>query len=442
MRVILLSWFMFSISLFVAAQHPLLQSGPMNGYSEMREVLVWVQTKQPAAVQLVYWLPATHESTFKSATVNTLSPTAFTAKLIADQVEPGNRYNYALEIDGERVKLPYSCSFESQPLWQHRTDPPAFTCALGSCSYINEEPYDRPGKGYGGDYQIFESIHKKSPNLMLWMGDNIYFREADWYSRTGMVKRYTHTRSTKEMQPLLASTHHFAVWDDHDFGPNNSNRSFIRKDLSYEIFKLFWGNPTFGVDHQGGVTSQFLYYDIEFFLLDNRYFRTPNRRTTVEKTILGQHQIEWLIDALKTSRSPFKMVVIGGQFLNSEAVAENYANLKEERQMILDRIKEEQIHGVIFLTGDRHHSELSKLSLEEGLPVYDLTVSPLTAGSNTAERLANEPNANRVEGTLVTQRNFGLLSFSGPFRDRKMLMEVFDSNGELLWKREVSEKEM
>lgn len=36
-------------------QKELLQSGPMLGYSEMKEVLLWVQTKSPAKVQFAYW---------------------------------------------------------------------------------------------------------------------------------------------------------------------------------------------------------------------------------------------------------------------------------------------------------------------------------------------------------------------------------------------------
>ncbi len=48
--------FLFSLMFFCAlyglAQ---IQSGPMVGYSEMREVLLWVQTKQAAKVKFMYW---------------------------------------------------------------------------------------------------------------------------------------------------------------------------------------------------------------------------------------------------------------------------------------------------------------------------------------------------------------------------------------------------
>jgi alkaline phosphatase D len=69
--------------------------------------------------------------------------------------------------------------FRTPPLWQWRTDPPDFTLLTGSCAYINEEAYDRPGKPYGDGYSIFETMAQMRPDLTLWMGDNLYFHEAD-----------------------------------------------------------------------------------------------------------------------------------------------------------------------------------------------------------------------------------------------------------------------
>ena len=249
-----------------SGQSSLLQSGPMLGYSEMKEVLLWVQTTDEADVQFAYWEKGQAKSSPKlTAKTRTASTNAYTAKLIADQVEPGRTYNYELRINGKAVTLPYPTTFNTQVLWQYRTDPPNFTVALGSCTYINEEAYDRPGRPYGGQYEIFTSIYEKSPDAMIWLGDNTYLREVDWYTMEGIQDRYTHDRSVKEMQPLLASTHHYAIWDDHDFGPNDSDRSFIHKDKTLKTFSDFWGNPTYGLPGQKGITSAFKYNDVDFF---------------------------------------------------------------------------------------------------------------------------------------------------------------------------------
>lgn len=403
----------------------------MVGYSEMKEVLLWAQTNAPAHVQFQYWDLASPDVQHYTKSKITDEAEAFTVKLIADQVEPGRRYGYNLLINSHAAKFDYPTEFQTQTLWQWRTDAPDFTIAVGSCAYVNEEQYDRPGKPYGGEYEIFTSIHKKRPDAMLWLGDNIYLREADWNTRTGILHRYTHQRSLPELQPLLASAHNYAIWDDHDFGPNNSDRSFIHKDKTLEAFQLFWGNPTYGIDGRPGATSFFQFSDIDFFLMDDRYYRSANNRKTGERSILGKEQLEWLIDALAFSQAPFKMVAIGGQVLNTAEMHENYINNHaSERAHLLKRIEEENIKGVIFLTGDRHHTELSRMINDKGNVVYDLTVSPLTSGFSTQ---VTEENKLRVENTMVNQRNFGLLEFTGPKKERKLTVRILDVNGKELW---------
>ncbi|MEO0727402.1 MAG: alkaline phosphatase D family protein [Bacteroidota bacterium] len=428
-------------SLSAVAQKDLLQSGPMLGYSEMREVMLWVQTTEPATVQFAYWPEGEKTKVQLTDPYQTSKAEVFTAKVVADAVEPGTTYKYELRINDKAVKLGYPTVFQTQELWQWRTDPPTFTMALGSCSYVNEPVYDRPGNSYGGDYQIFDAIHERRPDAMLWLGDNIYLREVDWFSRTGIMKRYTHTRSLAEMQPLLASTHHYAIWDDHDYGPNDSDRSYIHKHTTLEAFRRFWGNPTYGLNGDAsGITTAFTWADMDFFLLDNRFFRKPNRRSSGESVYFGEDQLEWLIDALANSRAPFKFVATGGQILNTEAVYENYINLApEERAYLLGRIAEEDIKGVIFLTGDRHHTELSSYVNSRGNVVYDLTVSPLTSGSGSNRD--GENNEARKEGTLVVQRNFGLLTVSGAFRERELLIQIFDTAGEELWQETIPQPE-
>ncbi len=422
------------------AQPSLLQSGPMLGYSDMREVLLWVQTKAPAKVHFKYWDKTNPKQVFETDVVQTLKDKAFTAALIADKVLPGRKYQYELYINGKKVERPYPLEFQTQVLWKYRTDPPDFTVAAGSCTYINEAEFDRPGKPYGQAYEIFKAIADKRPDVMLWLGDNTYFRESDWNTRTGMLHRYTHTRSLPEMQPLLASTHHYAIWDDHDFGPNDCDGSFWNKEHALEAFKLFWGNPSYGVSTLRGITTQFSWGDVDFFLLDNRYYRTPKDRKTGTKTILGQEQFEWLINALVASHATFKIIVIGGQVLNPAVVYETYANYAEERQRLIDAITKEGISGVMFLTGDRHITELSMLPREGTYPLYDLTCSPLTSGIFSGAR--TEANSLRVAGTLVETQNFALLKFSGKREERMLTISIHDKDGQELWTRSIKASEL
>ena len=140
-----------------------------------------------------------------------------------------------------------------------------------------------------------------------------------------------------------------------------------------------------------------------------------------------------------SSKAPFKIVAIGGQFVSDAAVYENYAQYEEERKELIDLITRNDIRGVIFLSGDRHSSELSVMELDNGNMIYDLTSSPLTS---TAYDHGDEPNTLRVDGTMYGARNFATISFSGPRLDRSAHIQLFDSNGKQVWDYKISQADL
>lgn len=420
--------------------NPLLQSGPMQGYADMREALLWLQTTREADVFAVYTDRDNPAIGRLTNVYQTKKEEAFTARLIADTVEPGHHYNYTIYIDNKPVNLPYPTSFSTPPLWKWRGDPPDFTMLTGSCTYINQPEYDRPGTPYGSDYRIFTGMAAQKADFMLWLGDNVYLREPDWNSWTGIVNRYTHTRSLPELQPFLASTHHYAIWDDHDFGPDNSNRSFSNKYQSLNAFKTFWGNPGYGIAESTGITTAFQWSDADFFLLDNRWNREPDEINRQYKTMLGEKQLEWLLENLVTSNATFKIVAMGGQFLSDAATAELYSanGFQRERELIINFIYQYKIKNVIFLTGDIHFSEISVLKQEGQPTIYDFTFSTMTAGVNTSGDTWN--NTLRIPGTVTMERNYGMIHFSGPANTRKLTVNCYNTDNRLLWEQVIGQE--
>jgi len=431
---------LFSCSSIGYAQADLHQSGPMVGYSDYKEVALWVQTNATADVKIIYWIKNNRNQKYETDVIRTEKSKAFTAKLIADKVQPGNQYGYDLYINDILVAFPWALEFQSQKLWQWREDPPDFSFAIGGGCYINEPEVDRPGKPYGQDTKIFGTIVDKQPDFMLWTGDNIYLREVDWNTWTGILHRYTHTRSTPELQPLLGSVHNYAIWDDHDYGPNNSDRSFWNKEATLEGFKLFFPNPGFGVNGNPGTTTMFTWADIDFFLTDNRYYRSPNYRDSTDRQIFGKEQIEWLIDALCYSRAPFKIIVVGSQFLNPVTYGENHSTYPEETNRLLKMIADEKIRGVIFISGDRHHTELTKFERQGTYPLYDFTISALTSGPHHGGE--DEKNHMRVKDTFVGENNFGIMHVRGPRKDRTLTCSTYNRDGDKRWDYSINENDL
>ena len=417
-----------------------LQSGPMVGYCEMTEAMIWLQTTNLATIKIEYFAIDNPAVIFTSDNYSTTKDVGYTYHVILDKLQQGKKYKYNVFIDNKKIVLPYETSFSSKKLWQWREDAPDFTVAFGSCNYVNQPEVDRPGKGYGSEHEIFGAIANKNPDVMIWGGDNMYLREVDWDSKTGIYYRSTHSKSIKEIQPLLAKAQNFAIWDDHDYGFNDSDRSFYNKYVTQKAFKDFWANKMYGSDasQNEGTYSTFNWGDAQFFLLDGRFFRSPNDRLTGDHTMLGTAQFNWLIDALSASTASFKIIVIGGQVLNSIGDSENYGHYPEEKAKLLKEILDNKIKGVLFLTGDRHFAELAKLNRENTYPLYDWTVSPFTSG------VAKEREANplKVEGSSFFVHNFGIVSFSGNKANRQMKLSLFDKEGKELWNKVILKKDL
>ena len=108
---------------------------------------------------------------------------------------------------------------------------------------------------------------------------------------------------------------------------------------------------------------------------------------------------------------------------------------------LFDAIRENNITGVFFLTGDRHMAELSRMDRQDTYPLYDLTVSPLTAGPDN-ERRKDEANDFRVADTYYGQRNFAMLEVTGPLKGRSLKIILCDSYGIPVWEKTIHEDEL
>lgn len=430
-------------SLQAQAVKTLLEAGPMLGYVEMQEANLWIQTTKPVDYEIRYWKMGS-EQKVNGVTGRTRSHESNTAHIKLTNLDYGANYSYVLYLNGQKVSLSYKTAFQTQQLWQWRKDAPDFSIAMGSCLYINDKKYDRPGDPYGTGTGILKEINKKNPDIMLWLGDNVYYREPDFYSKSRMDYRYRDARNTPEMQSLLANTINLATWDDHDYGPNNSDRSYRMREESVEIFKRYWANPGYGISGTKGVFTKYKYSDVEFFFMDDRYHRAPNGLNKQDKDFFGEAQLQWLKDSLVGSEATFKIIVVGNQVTNKMHNYESLYAYGDEYEELMNFLKEEQVPGVIFVSGDRHFTELLKTERGRDYPLYEFTSSPLSSRTySTIDETEEYHNPQRVDGTLVYKdQNFGIIEVSGKKDDRTLLLQTFGSEGRKRWEYSIHEDEL
>jgi alkaline phosphatase D len=427
-------------------------SGPMLGYSEHREVLVWIEVEDADSVSMTYWPEGRAEAV---RTIETAAPPPHPAggsivKFRPGLLDPGTVYQYRLSIDGEPFVSPTPLRFKTRTLWEWRGGPPDLSFLTGSCAYLNEAAYDRPGPPYGKGTEIFRHMADSGADFMVWLGDNLYLREVDWSSESGIWYRYQRNRRTPDLQKLFASMPHWAIWDDHDYGPDNSNRSFEMKETTLAAFNAYWGNSTAGEPGNPGIYTKFFRGDAAFILLDNRTYRDDSRLDQDQnpgKTVYGARQLDWLKQSLLQAQHPphfnFKFIVTGSQFLQTHTTGGESANeFRRERQEIIDFIRNQAITGVVFLTGDIHTTVLQRHDLHGMYPLYELTSSPLSSSVSQRRLPSIESDPNRIDGTVVGDQNYCRIDLLGPRDDRSLDLTCYDKTNTLRWKRTLRAKEL
>ena len=435
----------------------------MLGPIEYRDAKVWIEvTQQVRSVSLQVKKKArpgdpvgpgdakTRTIVYKGQLGNDFNPLQITI----GGLEPNTTYEYQFMIDGKASTA--KGQLTTKDLWPYRKPVPDFSFLTGSCAYFNEPAYDRqftdlvkldrPAVPYGKDSSIFETMAKERSAFMLWLGDAWYTRDVDYNSEWGLWYRASHDRSRPVLQNFLKAMPQYGIWDDHDYGPNDIGKNYILKEASRKVFMNYFCNPSYGENGQG-IYSMISWADVEVFMTDDRWWRSEDRikdsvegKTNPEKRMLGKEQMEWLKNSLLHSFATFKIVAVGSQVLNPVSPFDKWWDFPAEYDELMNFIKEYKITGVVFLTGDRHHSEIIKVDRPGHYPLFDITVSALTSGGypfGTAEK--NNPY--RVIG-FDQKQNYARFSFSGKRGERKMTVQYLGLKGELLGEWTVAEKEL
>ena len=84
----------------------------------------------------------------------------------------------------------------------------------------------------------------------------------------------------------------YAIWDDHDFGPNDGDKSFVLKETSRKVFMNCWANPSYGEEGKG-IYTRITYNDCDFFLMDDRYFRSNDDIKAMAYGKPNEHKRMW-----------------------------------------------------------------------------------------------------------------------------------------------------
>ncbi len=158
----------------------------------------------------------------------------------------------------------------------------------------------------------------------------------------------------------------------------------------------------------------------------------PNDRNVLDEhtiglvsdaTILGEQQWTWLGKQL---RQPAEIRIIASsiQVVAEDHRFEKWMNHPRERARLYKLIGQAKANGVIFISGDRHLAELSRMDGGVGYPLYDLTSSAL----NNPSGWYNEINRHRWS-RAYREPNFGLITIDWDQADPRVTLEIRKVDG-------------
>jgi alkaline phosphatase D len=334
--------------------------GPMLGGVSEQTARIWVRTTDPADVTCTLFENGTTSEQLTQKVRATLAADN-TCIIDFDALKKETEYKYVVRVGKSERQGAFTTlgpALAQKPIR-----------VVYGYGYRHRENRMKPGTS------IFTEMASRNADLVLFLGDFPYTaRGAKDEIRKGSQK----LREVTGFAQLTSSTPTYGIYDDHDFGPNDCDGTHPNADEALEAFKEYWPNPSYGLPEDKGIYCSFVVGDVEFFLIDGRY---PARMK--KKTMLGAVQFKWLCDGLKNSKSRYKVLVSGTQFgriKNDGWGGEFYLG---ERTKLFSFIAENDIGGVIGISGDVHRSDIYKLPIGGGKYFYDFTPGSLSRTHRT-----------------------------------------------------------
>jgi len=347
--------------------------GPMMGTVSDTSAIIWARTAKESRLQFILSEDLNFENTIQSPEVVTSSDRELAEQIQVNGLRSNQEYYYKVMTDGKI--LPEVYSFQTQP--QEYSESEIAIAFGGGAAYI---PWHT---------QMWHTLAQHDLNGLLLLGDNVYI---DYPEHPSIQEYCYHQRqSEKTWRQLISHTPVYAIWDDHDFGDNDEYGGPLINEPAWKIpvYKTFmnqWANKSYGGGlEQPGVWFSFMMGDVEFFMLDGRYYREASftNDQSIDRSMLGPVQKEWLLKGLSQSKATFKVIVSPVPWADlakneMEGRFDTWKGYRAERQEIFDHLTQENISGVMLMSADRHRSDLWKLERENDYPLYEFESSKLS----------------------------------------------------------------
>lgn len=276
--------------------------------------------------------------------------------------------------------------------------------AFGSCSVADQPQW------------VWPHVLARQPAAWVWLGDIVYgdllptnhaggagfalLSSGRWSKGNPrhLGQQYAIQAAHPGYSALVASgTPIFGIWDDHDFGEDNADKTYAHKDASRNLLLDFLGEPHNSSRRdvaRAGVYSTHTVAGgrVRVVLLDVRSNREPYSSGDAGD-FLGEKQWRWLKATLEASTADVNIIVSSIQVLPPRksvagiTILESWSRFPPARARLLEVIADSGCRRPLLLSGDVHYAEISEVRIETRLGrkinLVEITSSGLTHAVQT-----------------------------------------------------------
>ena len=255
-----------------------------------------------------------------------------------DELDADTEYHYAVEADGA-LDLVRAGTFRTFPVGAS-----SFSVAIGSCARV------------GSNGAVFDAIRGADPLLYLITGDIHYGDNG-----VNDLERYREVMDLTLRQSAQSALYRSApiayVWDDHDYGANNSDGNSPSRQAAMKTYREFVPSYELG-GADSAVYQAFTIGRVRFVLTDARSGRNLDRNEErTSASMLGTEQKEWFKDEIVDAAASNELVVWVNPVpwvADEEDGADHWGGFAEERRELADVIADNDIDNLLMISGDAH----------------------------------------------------------------------------------------
>ncbi|ETL82280.1 hypothetical protein L917_17540 [Phytophthora nicotianae] len=211
------------------------------------------------------------------------------------------------------------------------------------------------------DPTVFEEIKKEKALFFMHTGD-LHYHNLVVNNVAAFRDGYDSIFASPVGRAMLAMDMPFVyMWDDHDFGPDNSDSTAPGRNASVQAYHEFVPHyPLIGGRSRSNTVHQaFTIGRVRYLLTDLRSARTPNTAPAAPtKTVLGKKQKAWLKSELvRATSDPTIRLIIWVNTMPWLDDERKWGHFVHEQQELVNFIKAHGLNKwvpIVIVSGDAH----------------------------------------------------------------------------------------